>query len=133
MNETSDANPRAISAVCADAIEAYREYGKRIQSPAIRKVLESVIRQKSEHVGALKALESRATTSAAPILRSAALDPEAALRSLVEHERAFAEAVSALGEGLDEEEARVGAAAMADSSRKFASWAQDHLDLLSMF
>jgi len=133
MDESTTETLIALSAACADAVEAYREFGRHIQSPAIRKMLESVIHQKSEHVAKLGGLDPAGRSTARRLVRPTDGYPEAALSSLVEHERAFAEALDALAARLESEEARVGAKALAEAGRKFAGWAQDHLDLLAMF
>ncbi|PKL09216.1 MAG: hypothetical protein CVV51_04885 [Spirochaetae bacterium HGW-Spirochaetae-7] len=112
---------------------AYRDSGKSIQSPAIRKLLESVITQKREHVEALRAFDAQFTGVSPRIAIPASSDPEAVLKSLVDHESAFAKALDELSASVAAEEPRLKVKSMADAGRKFASWATDHLDLLALF
>lgn len=122
-----------ISTVCAEATEWYRSAGKHIQSPAIRRVLESIIRQKSAHVDQLRALDAQFAGAVKVLVPTESQDPLDVLQCVVAHERAFASAMDAFAVALVDEEARHTVKAIADASRKFASWAQDHIDLLAMF
>ncbi|PKL25594.1 MAG: hypothetical protein CVV47_05945 [Spirochaetae bacterium HGW-Spirochaetae-3] len=112
---------------------AYRESGKAVQAPAIRKVIESVLRQKIEHIVVLRPLDALYTGVVPRIEIAAGSGPEELLQALVSHERAFAASLDAFSESIQDEEPKQTVKALADASRKFASWAQDHIDLLSMF
>ena len=133
MIENVQGAPSSLSSVCAEAVIGYREAGKGIQAPAIRKVIESVLRQKIEHVSALRPFDPRFSGKVDRLAMPAGAEPEDVLRRLVSHETAFAGSLDALSAALEEEEARQQVKGIADCSRKFASWAQDHLDLLAMF
>ena len=133
MSENVAASRFPLSRSCEEAVAAYRDSGKKIQSPAIRKVLESVIMQKHDHVEPLRAFDAQFPGEPPRIAIPAGSGPEAVLKSLVDHESAFAEALDALSAGVAAEEPRQKVKSMADASRKFASWARDHLDLLALF
>lgn len=133
MIENVQGAPSSLSVVCAEAVIGYREVGKGVQAPAIRKVIESVLRQKLEHVSALQPLDARFSGALERLAIPAGAEPEDVLRRLVSHETAFAASLDAFAASLDDEEARQLVKGVADGSRKFASWAQDHLDLLAMF
>lgn len=133
MNEIASLKNDSLSIICENAVAGYKTSGKLIQAPAIRKVIESVIRQKSEHVAILRALDSNFIGSAQALVVAGGVDPEDVLRSIVAHELAFAATLDSFSPTLDNEDARLSVKAVADASRKFASWSQDHLDLLAMF
>lgn len=120
------------SIVCEEAVASYRVHGRTIQVPAIRKLLESVIRQKAEHVAILRTVDSLSDTH---FLRIAAFGPEPAdaLAAIVGHETSFAASLDSFAASLPEQDDSRSVKAIADSGRKFASWAQDHLDLLALF
>ncbi len=99
----------------------------------MRKVLESVIRQKHEHIAILRPLDPQFPAGAQPVSFSANPGPEDVLRGLVAHELSFAGTLDEFASSLQDAEQHQAVKAMADASRKFASWAQDHLDLLAMF
>jgi hypothetical protein len=127
--ETED----VLSAVCEQTVALYRELGKSIQAPAIRRVMESVIHQKVEHVQTLRHLESGFTGKAQHLAVHAPAEPEAILQGLVDHESAFASTLDHYALQKLDDEPRQQVKALADASRKFASWAKDHLDLLALF
>jgi len=133
MEETVPAAAAALSVICENAVATYREHGRIVQAPAIRKVLETVIRQKHEHVAILRLLDPLCTTGAQPLVFPAGAGPDDVLRGLVAHEHAFSETLDAFATSLQDPEQHQSVQAIADASRKFASWAQDHLDLLAMF
>ena len=133
MNEMTSIKNPSLSIVCEHAVAGYKNAGKLVQAPAIRKVIESVIRQKSEHVAILQPLDSLFSGTAQVLTLESGSDPENILKSLVVHELAFAESLDGFSPGLANEDERLAIKAVADASRKFASWAQDHLDLLAMF
>ncbi|HOZ72563.1 MAG TPA: hypothetical protein PLQ29_11040 [Spirochaetales bacterium] len=133
MIENVQEEPSNLSAVCADAVIGYREAGKAVQAPAIRKVIESVLRQKIEHVSALRPLDALFSGSLERLSIPSGAEPEDVLRHLVSHETGFAASLDSFSASLDDLEARQSVKGIADCSRKFASWAQDHLDLLAMF
>ena len=133
MSENVAASRFPLSSSCEEAVAAYRDAGKSIQSPAIRKVLESVIVQKRDHVELLRVFDPQFSGETPHIAIPSGSGSEAVLKSLVDHESAFAEALDALSAGVAGEEPRQKVKSMADASRKFASWARDHLDLLALF
>ena len=55
------------------------------------------------------------------------------LEAMIEQESHFAILLEESMAKLDDKESHVNLKAAADNSRKFSSWAKDHLDLLSMF
>ena len=132
MAENEPSSARPLSSVCEEAVAAYRDHGRSIQIPAIRKLLESIISQKGEHVSVLRMFDGFKSGGVRGVDISGSF-PADVLESLVSHEKAFAAALDGLAASLADEEARQNVKAIADSSRKFASWAQDHLDLLAMF
>lgn len=123
----------ALSVVCEKAITAYREQGRIVQAPAIRKVLETVIRQKHDHVAVLRSLDPLFPAGAELATFPANAGPDDVLQGLASHEISFAGSLDAFAALLHDDEQHQSVKAMADASRKFASWAQDHLDLLAMF
>lgn len=133
MNEKVQAAPSTLSAACEEAVLAYRDSGKAIQAPAIRKVIESVLRQKIEHITVLRPLDPLFSGAVPRIAIPAGSGPEELLQALVSHEKAFAAALDAFAASIRDEEPSQTVKALADACRKFASWAQDHLDLLAMF
>ncbi|MBN2874503.1 MAG: hypothetical protein JXM71_05365 [Spirochaetales bacterium] len=133
MNENVGDAAVSLSRACGEAIAAYRDSGKTVQSPAIRKVLDSILRQKSEHLHELGALEAWYSGTPPRVALKAAADPEAILRAIQEHETAFAAALEQYSASIPDEDPRQRVHAMADGCRKFASWATDHLDLLALF
>ncbi len=133
MDQNIDSPASLPSYACEEAVAAYRNHGRQIQTLAIRKVLESVIRQKSEHVAVLRPLDGLCTSSAPRLAFPADAAPADVLRGLVTHEKAFAEAMDRFSASLGDDESRQAVKAIADAGRKFSSWAQDHLDLLAMF
>ncbi len=122
-----------LSVVCEKAIAVYREHGRIVQAPAIRKVLESVIHQKHEHIAILRPLDAQFPAGTQHVSFPAHAGPEDVLRGLVAHELAFASTLDEFAVLLHDEEQHQSVKVIADASRKFASWAQDHLDLLAMF
>jgi hypothetical protein len=133
MSENVVLSHISAASVCEQAVESYRQAGKTIQAPAIRKVIESIIGQKTEHVKALRSLEGRFSCEAAALNMPAAIGPEEILQSIVSHELSFAASLDALSASIAADEPKMAIKAIADGSRKFASWTKDHLDLLAMF
>lgn len=133
MNENVPVAVAALSVVCETAIAAYREHGRIVQAPAIRKVLESVIHQKHEHIALLRPLDAKYPAGAQTVSFPDNAGPEDVLRGLVAHELSFAGSLDKFAASLQNPEELQAVKAMADASRKFASWSQDHLDLLAMF
>ena len=123
----------AVSAICEAATECYRTAGKQIQSPAIRKVLESIIRQKTAHIDQLRLLDAQFSGELQPLVPTGSQDPLDILKCVVAHEQAFASEMDTFATVVANDEAKHTVKAIADASRKFASWAQDHIDLLAMF
>ncbi len=133
MNEMASLKNDSLSVVCEQAVAGYKNSGKLVQAPAIRKVIESVIRQKSEHVAILRSLDGSFIGSAQALVVAEGSDPEDLLRSIVAHELAFAATLDAFSPTLGNEDAMLAVKVVADASRKFASWSQDHLDILALF
>lgn len=104
-----------------------------ILAPAIRKVIESIIRQKSEHVNSLRPLDHAFSGETVRISLAEGSGPETVLEAIVKHETGFAATLDGFAPVLPIEDQKLAVHAIADASRKFASWAQDHLDLLSLF
>lgn len=135
-----------IVKVCASMAEDYRKAARAVTLPAERKLMESIARQKVEQAEALAGVFREARQAAGgdapspPALNLGFFPPipdsielKSLLTLIVERESAFASLLDALGRGNPAEEARVSLLALADSSRKFASWAQDHIDLIGLF
>jgi len=133
MNEKVLVVDSSLSAACEEAVMAYRDSGKAIQAPAIRKVIESVLRQKIERIAVLRPLDPLFSGAVPRIDIPAGAGPEELLQALVSHEKAFAASLDAFAASIRDEEPSQAVKALADASRKFASWAQDHIDLLAMF
>jgi rubrerythrin len=133
MNENSPSGAATLSSVCQEAVEAYRASGKVILAPAIRKVIESIIRQKSEHVNVLRPLDHAFAGKIIHISLAKGSGPETVLEAIVKHEKEYAAILDAFAPTLPIEDHKLAVHAIADASRKFASWTQDHLDLLAMF
>ncbi len=135
-----------IVKVCSSMAEDYRKAAKAIPTPAERRLMESIAGQKrdqADHLAAaFAALAGRVGTGngSAPPLNLGlfpsipeAIELMSLLTLVVERESAFASLLDTLGREKADEEARVALLALADTSRKFASWAQDHIDLLGLF
>ncbi len=133
MEEVMSKGNATLSSVCQEAVEAYRASGKMILAPAIRKVIESIIRQKSEHVNSLRPFDHAFSGEINHIILAEGSGPEMVLDAIVKHETGFAAALDAFAPTLPIEDQKLAVHAIADACRKFASWAQDHLDLLSLF
>ncbi|GAB1433392.1 hypothetical protein MASR2M29_20180 [Spirochaetota bacterium] len=123
----------SFSDLCSDTIELYKLCGKKIQSPALRKMLESVIRQKEEQCTLLKTMDLKTDKTEVVFFVEPESDVFAFLEALVEQEKHFAFMLEESSNALSDNETRLELKAAADNSRKFSSWAKDHLDLLSMF
>lgn len=63
----------------------------------------------------------------------AGADPESFLKAITAKENSFAEAIHALAGQTESSEQTNSLNACSERSRKFASWCQDHLDLLGLF
>jgi hypothetical protein len=133
MSENMHSGGTPLSSVCQEAVEAYRASGRTIVAPAIRKVIESVILQKSDHVNALRPFDPAFTGSVSHIPLAEGSDPMVVLAAIVKHETEFAATLDAFAPTLPIEDQKLAVHAIAESSRKFASWAKDHLDLLALF
>lgn len=133
MNENASGPGASLSAACQEAVEAYRSAGRAIMAPAIRKMLESIIRQKSEHVNELRPLEGAFSGPVPRIVLTDGGDPEKTLASIAEYENAFASTLDGFSSAMSGEDQKVEVKRLADASRKFASWSKDHLDLLALF
>ena len=133
MNEKMLGGGATLSSACQEAVEAYRVSGKVILAPAIRKVIESIIRQKSEHVNELRPLEHAFEGTIVHISLVEGSGPETVLEAIVKHEKEFAAMLDAFAPTLPIEDQKLAVHTIAEACRKFASWAQDHLDLLAIF
>jgi hypothetical protein len=133
MSEKTPGCAASLSSVCQEAVEAYRASGRTIVAPAIRKVIESVILQKTDHVNALRSFDTAFTGSVSHLPLAEGSDPEIVLGAIVKHETEFAATLDTFAPTLPVEDQKLAVHAIAESSRKFASWAQDHLDLLALF
>lgn len=102
-------------------------------APAIRKMLESIIRQKSEHVNALRPLDGSFSGSVPRIALAEGADPEKVLSAIADYENAFASTLDGFSSSIAWDDQKVEVKRLADASRKFASWSKDHLDLLALF
>jgi len=133
MSENMPGGAACPSSVCQEAVEAYRASGRKIVAPAIRKVIESVILQKIDHVNALRPFDPAFKGNISHIPLPKGSDPEIVLGAIVKHETEFAATLDSFAPTLPVEDQKLAVHAIAESSRKFASWAQDHLDLLALF
>lgn len=137
MQESPASASESASSRCLKAIETYKTLGRSIQAPAIRKVFESIIRQKVDQAAAIVALEADPAVASALVAPPDAdipvSDPETMLAAVRDRESAFALALESAMAGVPGEDARHELKALADMSRKFSSWVKDHLDLLALF
>lgn len=122
-----------LSTVCSSFIEIYKEFGKNVQSPALRRMLETVINQKTEQATVLKNLCIKNKNSQKIVYLHADTEIELFLQTMVGYERFFASILDEAMEAESDEETRLILKTAADNCRKFAFWLQDHLDLLSLF
>lgn len=139
MTETFDTMGKELIVTCLRDLSIYKMAVKKVQSPAIRKLVESIIVQKIDQLADLKtiigSLESASQFDSTPEDVSAEgwPDPESLLKAIITRENDFAETTRSLAAQVSVEEHRNSLRACAERSRKFASWSQDHLDLLSLF
>jgi rubrerythrin len=133
MDEILTNGSAKLSAACQEAVEAYRASGKVILAPAIRKVIESIIRQKSDHVNELRPLDHAFEGTIMRISLREGSGPEVVLEAIVKHETEFAATLDKFAPSLPIEDQKLAVHAIAEACKKFASWAQDHLDLLALF
>lgn len=133
MNENASGQGASLSSACQEAVESYRSAGRSIMAPAIRKMLESIIRQKSEHVNALRPLDGSFSGSVPRIALAEGADPEKVLSAIADYENAFASTLDGFSSSIAWDDQKVEVKRLADASRKFASWSKDHLDLLALF
>jgi len=139
MIETFESAGLHLMAVCLKDLSAYKQAVKTIQSPAIRKLVESIIAQKIDQMADLKAITGvpgeagQAEPTAEAGNAEDWADPESLLRAVTAREITFAGAIRSLADQATSEEHKTSLIASAERSRKFASWSQDHLDLLRLF
>lgn len=134
-----------IVKVCSSMAEDYGRAARQILNPAERKLLDCIAKQKSDQSvalsEALSAMAARQDAAASPPSLNLGVFPAipdhielmSLLTLVVERESAFASLLDTLGREKSDEEARVALLALAEKSRKFASWAQDHIDLMGLF
>lgn len=139
MTETFETMSRTLMETCLKDLSVYKLAVKTVQSPAIRKLVESIIAQKTDQLADLKIIIENCEhanlddrTAEASHTESWP-DPESLLKAVTIRENDFAEATRALAAHTGLEEYRNSLCACAERSRKFASWSQDHLDLLGLF
>ncbi len=143
MEETFEMAGRHLVEACLADLAIYKRSVKTLDSQAVRRLVESIIAQKIDQIGDLK------TITGNPGVSHSADNPndggtdgmiteiwpglEPLLKAIITRENSFAEATRALANQTGSEEHRNALCACAERSRKFASWSQDHLDLLSLF
>jgi hypothetical protein len=143
MTESFEDAGRHLVDTCNADLSLYKKAVKTLDSQAVRRLVESIIAQKIDQIGDLKViigspLDSQANNAAAESAHHGNTDEtwpdlESLLKAITAHERALAQAASALATRAGSDEHRNTLNACAERSRKFASWTQDHLDLLSLF
>jgi hypothetical protein len=139
MEETFETAGRNLLETCIRDLSAYRQAVKTVQSPAIRKLVESIIAQKTDQAADLKLVTGNMDlphpeqTVAGASGTESWPDPESLLSAISRMERDYADATRALAARAGSEENRNSLVASAERSQKFASWCQDHLDLLNLF
>jgi hypothetical protein len=139
MTETFETAGRELIRTCLKDLSDYEHVVKAIQSPAIRKLVESIIAQKTDQLADLKLItgipEYASLTGMAtdPSTTGNWADPESLLAAVADRENIFAAATRSLANQTDSEDQRNSLSACAERSRKFASWSKDHLDLLGLF
>jgi hypothetical protein len=139
MTESFETMGKDLIETCLKDLSVYRLAVKKVQSPAIRKLVESIIVQKVDQLAGFKTIISNlggASQSGSPpadISAEGWPDPESLLKAIVARENGCAESIRQLATLATLEEHREFLGASAERSRKFASWSQDHLDLLSLF
>lgn len=139
MEETFETIGRNLVQTCLRDLTVYKQTVKTIQSPAIRKLMASIIAQKTEQLADLK-MATGCTDHPAPsegVAEATSVegwpDPESLLTKIATLEKVFADATRALATRATAEEHKNSLLASAERSLKFASWSQDHLDLLNLF
>ena len=144
MQETFETAGRQLLETCIVDLTDYKRAVKTVDSPAVRKLLESIIAQKSDQLLDIQQLTGYTAEisvtgehqSSAPMVETTSegrTDPEALLKELAARENSFAQGIRSIATKTGSEEDRNALFACAERSRKFASWSQDHLDLLGLF
>lgn len=139
MTEMFETMSRALMDTCLKDLSAYKGAVKTVQSPAIRKLVESIIAQKTDQLADLKIIienfehTNLSTGTEGNSHPESLLDPETLLKTVTTRENDFAEATRVLADQTGLTEYRNSLCACAERSRKFATWSQDHLDLLGLF
>ncbi|MGD9938478.1 MAG: hypothetical protein AB7T74_01625 [Clostridia bacterium] len=144
MTESLESAGKHLVEICSADLAVYKRAVKTLDSQAVRRLVESIIAQKTDQLGDLKAVAGNpevntATGTAAESISDAGTadetwpDIESLLQEITTREQALALATSTLAAETGSEEHRSTLNACAERSRKFASWTQDHLDLLSLF
>ena len=115
------------------AVHTYRTFAHSIQSPAIRRVLESFISQKEDVLTLVAGSGNHEVAAIAAPAMPPGFDVKAGLSAIIDHETSFAAAMDTLSSCCNDEDEKQDSRIVADFSRKFTSWAKDHLDLLAMY
>lgn len=139
MEEAFETAGRHLIEACNADLSVYKRAVKTVQSPAIRKLVESIIAQKTDQLAELRIItgnsgyvsQTNGTTDTGSTENWP--DPESLLIAVTTRENVFAESIRTLAYQAKPEEHRNSLFACAERSRKFASWSQDHLDLLGLF
>jgi hypothetical protein len=147
MTESLESPGKYLVETCSADLAMYKRAVKTLDSQAVRRLVESIIAQKTDQLSDLKAVTGNqgldtGTGTAAESMPDAGSvgtvaetwpDIESLLKEITAREQALAQATSALAAEAGSEEHRNILHACAERSRKFASWTQDHLDLLNLF
>jgi len=139
METQGSERPDRAVAACETLTAEYRKAGARLQEPAVRKVISSILAQKVEQTKSLRAaVVAGREPGPDTLFRPVEPLPEsggaaATLAAMAERENAFAADLYALSSLQTNEELRVELKALAEASRKCAGWAKDHLDLIALF
>jgi hypothetical protein len=144
MTESLESAGNHLVETCSEDLAVYKRAVKTLDSQAVRRLVESIIAQKTDQLNDLKAvtgspegsIATGTTTESVSAAGTAAEtwpDIESLLKEITAREQALAQATSALAAEAGSEEHRSTLNACAERSRKFASWTQDHLDLLGLF
>jgi len=146
MTESFGTAGKDLAKTCLVDLSMYKRTVKILESQAVRRLVESIIAQKIDQLVDLRTLtgspvdshmnstnESSNSAEIDGIITEKWPNPESLLKDVTSRENAFAEAIRAVAIQAGSDEHRNALNACAERSRKFASWTQDHLDLLSLF
>lgn len=129
----------------SELIKTYREIAHSLASVSVRRLLQSIINQKSGHSELLRHAEETASPRENPHLSldigltspigrpDGQEDPELGFLNLVRVEEGRQAALyERLRDGADDEETRHLFHSLSEACLKFSGWAKDHLDLRSL-